>query len=60
MSEIKKKWYVVRAVSGKEKKVKELLQEYLKRIIVQKPEDPLAFLLENIKEKPFTPPVSDN
>lgn len=40
---------------AKEKKVKELLQEYLKRIIVQKPQDPLAFLLETIKEKPFTP-----
>ena len=26
MSEITKKWYVIRAVSGKEKKVKELLE----------------------------------
>ena len=40
---------------AKEKMVKELLQEYLKRIIVQKPADPLAFLLENIRDKPFNP-----
>ena len=26
MSEVTKKWYVIRAVSGKEKKVKELLE----------------------------------
>ena len=26
MSEISKKWYVIRAISGKEKKVKELLE----------------------------------
>ena len=26
MSEVAKKWYVIRAVSGKEKKVKELLE----------------------------------
>ena len=26
MAEIEKKWYVIRAISGKEKKVKELLE----------------------------------
>ena len=26
MGEIKKRWYVIRAISGKEKKVKELLE----------------------------------
>jgi len=31
MSEIKKKWYVVRAVSGKEKKVKEYLELEISR-----------------------------
>jgi transcriptional antiterminator NusG len=32
MSEIKKKWYVVRAVSGKEKKVKEYLELEISRL----------------------------
>ena len=26
MAEVKKRWYVIRAISGKEKKVKELLE----------------------------------
>jgi len=32
MSEIKKRWYVVRAVSGKEKKVKEYLELEIARL----------------------------
>ena len=32
MSDIKKKWYVVRAVSGKEKKVKEYLELEISRL----------------------------
>lgn len=35
MSETKKKWYVVRAVSGKEKKVKEYLESEIKRLNYQ-------------------------
>ena len=31
MAEIKKRWYVVRAISGKEKKVKELLELEISR-----------------------------
>jgi len=31
MSEVKKRWYVVRAISGKEKKVKELLELEIER-----------------------------
>ena len=31
MVEIKKRWYVVRAISGKEKKVKELLELEISR-----------------------------
>lgn len=36
--------------------IKELLQEYLKRIIVDKPNDPLRYLLTTIKENPYVPP----
>ena len=36
--------------------VKELLQEYLKRVLVEKPDDPIDFLIGEIKKKPFTPP----
>jgi transcriptional antiterminator NusG len=32
MSEIKKRWYVVRAISGKEKKVKEFLESEISRL----------------------------
>jgi hypothetical protein len=34
--------------------VKELLQEYLKRIVVDKPADPVAYLIQSIQENPFT------
>lgn len=37
---------------AKEKQIKELLQEYLKRIITSKPSDPLQFLVNEIKENP--------
>jgi acyl-coenzyme A synthetase/AMP-(fatty) acid ligase len=32
--------------------IKELLQEYLKRVIVNKPADPVAFLMQSIQENP--------
>jgi len=35
MSEIEKKWYVVRALSGKEKKVKEYLEAEIARLGLQ-------------------------
>jgi hypothetical protein len=35
--------------------IKEMLQEYLRRIIVDKPKDPLNYLLATIKEKPYKP-----
>ena len=31
MSDVKKRWYVIRAISGKEKKVKELLELEVER-----------------------------
>ena len=33
--------------------VKELLEEYLKRVLVEKPKDPLQYLIEEIKNNPF-------
>jgi hypothetical protein len=35
---------------------KELLGEYLKRVLLEKPEDPIDFLIKEIKSKPFSPP----
>ena len=35
--------------------VKEMLQEYLKRIILEKPDNPLEFLLKSIQKDPFVP-----
>jgi len=39
--------------------VKELLEEYLKRVLVEKPEDPIDFLLDQIKTNQFTPPLPE-
>ena len=33
--------------------VKELLEEYLKRVLLEKPKDPLQYLIEEIKNNPF-------
>ena len=33
--------------------IKEMLKEYLKRVVLEKPADPLAFLIQTIKEKPY-------
>ena len=35
MSEIEKKWYVLRAISGKEKKIKEYIESEIKRLNLQ-------------------------
>jgi hypothetical protein len=37
--------------------VKELLQEYLRRVLLEKPDDPIEFLINNIKKNPYTPPA---
>ena len=34
-------------------RVKEMLQEYMKRLVVEKPQDPIAFLIKTIKANPF-------
>ena len=36
--------------------VKEMLEEYLRRVLLQKPKDPLEFLIKEIKENPFVAP----
>jgi len=36
--------------------VKELLQEYLRRVALEKPADPIGYLIAEIKERPFVPP----
>ncbi len=41
---------------AKEYQIKEMLQEYLKRIILAKPNDPVKFLIQTIQEKPYLLP----
>lgn len=41
------------------RKVKELLQEYLRRLIVDQPADPLTYLIQTIRESPYIPGFSD-
>ena len=33
--------------------IKEMLKEYLKRVVLEKPNDPLQFLIETIRDKPY-------
>lgn len=35
-----------------QKNVKGILQEYMKRLILEQPDDPIAFLLKTIEEQP--------
>jgi hypothetical protein len=41
---------------AKKTELKTLMQEYLKRVILNKPDDPVKFLLQTIRDNPFTPP----
>lgn len=36
-----------------EHEIKEIMKEYLKRLILAKPDDPVAFLIESIESDPF-------
>ena len=38
-----------------EHEIKALLGEYLKRVILAKPKDPIKFLLKSIQDHPFDP-----
>ena len=38
--------------------IKALLGEYLRRVILRKPADPIAFLIEEISNSPFMPPAA--
>ena len=35
--------------------IKELLQEYMKRVVLHRPTDVKAFLIETIEREPYTP-----
>ena len=37
--------------------IKELLQEYMKRVVLHKPTDVRAFLIETIEREPYIPKV---
>ena len=44
---------------SEEYQIKQMLQEYLKRIIVEKPANPVEFLIETIRSKPFVSKVEE-
>ena len=39
-----------------EKKIKDVMKEYMKRIVLEKPDDPVKFLIKSIQENPFPIP----
>ena len=39
--------------------IKALLREYMKRVVLQRPADVKAFLIESIEREPFTPKVAE-
>ncbi len=38
---------------AEEQQIKTLLQEYLKRVVLAKPNDPIQFLIKSIEENPL-------
>ena len=40
---------------AEEKQLKKVFHEYLKRLILEKPSDPIQFLIESIETNPFEP-----
>lgn len=42
-----------------DKHIKELLQEYMKRLILNKPQDPVNFLIKSINENPYHHPSEE-
>ena len=38
-----------------EHQIKELLGEYLKRVVINKPSDPVKYLIQQVQEKPYVP-----
>jgi len=36
--------------------IKELLQEYMKRIILERPKEPVKFMLKQVTDNPYIPP----
>lgn len=40
--------------------VKDMLQEYLKRVILAKPRNPVEFLIKTIQENPYTLPENND
>lgn len=39
-----------------QKDVKGLLKEYMRRLIIDQPDDPIKFLISSITENPYVPP----
>ncbi len=40
---------------AEEKQLKSLMKEYCKRLIVDKPKDPISYLIESIEKRPYKP-----
>mmetsp|Transcript_2083 Transcript_2083/g.6172 ORF Transcript_2083/g.6172 Transcript_2083/m.6172 type:complete len:159 (+) Transcript_2083:37-513(+) len=43
------------SIFAAQRQVQELLQEYLRRVILQRPSDVVAFLIDEIKQRPYVP-----
>ncbi|KAK7253914.1 hypothetical protein SO694_00003416 [Aureococcus anophagefferens] len=43
------------SIFAEQSSIKALLQEYMKRVVLTKPDDPVAFLIKEIKENPHVP-----
>jgi hypothetical protein len=40
---------------AEEKEIHSLLKEYMRRLVVEQPREPLKFLISSIAEKPYVP-----
>lgn len=44
------------SIFAEQARVKMLLQEYMRRVVLRKPQDPIAYLINDISKNPFVPP----
>ena len=47
------------SIFAEQRKVRDLLREYLRRVILERPVDPVSFLLEEIRDRPYLPTKTD-
>ena len=49
--------YTRQSIFADQTHVKEMLHEYLRRVLLNKPDDPISFLMDEIKRNPFVIPT---